>query len=114
LKKFIYIFLSVIVLLILACLSPTQHLISSTNHTVKPSIVAENEYVATNNFIITENSKHNYFPELPDFIFIILLNVIISTKFKNHIYSFIPLIKLLYFLFPIKYKSRYLVSFPFI
>jgi hypothetical protein len=102
----------VIVILMLAYLSPLQHLTQASSHSVNQYMAADTEFILTSSFLITEKSNHTDFPEMPSFIFILLLALIVQTNFKPHIHSFIPLMKRLYLLYPIKYQSRYLVQGP--
>jgi hypothetical protein len=112
LKKLISLCLTVIVFT-LVCLGAIQHPPSFTNDHVKQSIAADNEFLVTDNVVLIEKSKPKHFPAIPDyFIFILLLCLIIQTKLKKHICSFIHLLKHYYLLFPIKYESRYLVQSP--
>jgi hypothetical protein len=108
LKKIINIFLAVIVFT-LVCFSAIQHPSLFGNDDVKHSIAADNEFLVKDNILLIDKSNHKYFPVIPVFIFVLLLCLIIQSKFKKFIYSFIPLLKHLYLLFPIKYESRFLV-----
>jgi hypothetical protein len=110
-KKMLQLLL-VIIVLMLTCISPLQHLTSASSHSVNQYMAADTAFILTSNVLITEKSKHTDFPEMPNFIFILLLSLVIQTKLKPHIYSFIPLMKCLYLLYPIKYQSRYLVQGP--
>jgi hypothetical protein len=98
--------------LMLACISPHQQLTPASSHSVNQYMTADTEFILTSSILITEKSKHTEFPEMPNFIFILLLSLVIQTKLKPHIYSVIPLMKFLYLLYPIKYQSRYLVQSP--
>jgi hypothetical protein len=112
-KKILQLLLASIVLL-LVCISPLQqqHQTSTSNHSLNPYMAADNNFILASSFQITEKSKHTDFPEIPNFIFVLLLSLVVLTKLKPQIYSFIPLMKHLYLLYPIKYQSRYLVQGP--
>jgi hypothetical protein len=108
-KKLLHILL-VFLVLTLVYLSPLQRMTLNSNHSVDQYITADTEIILPSSFLPTDKSNHTDFPEMPSFIFILLLCLVVQTKVKPHIYSFIPLIKHLYLLHPIKFQSRYLNS----
>jgi hypothetical protein len=110
-KKLLHLLL-VFLVITLVYLSPLQRLSSAYSHSVNQYITADTEIILPSSLLLTDKSNHTDFPEMPSFIFILLLCLVVQTKVKPHIYSFIPLIKHLYFLHPIKYQSRYLSSSP--
>jgi hypothetical protein len=110
-KKLLHILL-VFLVITLVYLSPLQQQTSTTNQSVNQYVTAETEIILPGSFILADKSNHTDFPEMPSFIFILLLSLVVQTKVKPHIYSFTPLIKHLYFLHPIKFQSRYLSSSP--
>jgi hypothetical protein len=110
-KKMLQLLL-VIIVLMLAFISPHQHLSSAASDSVHQYTTTDTAFILTSNFLINEKSKHTNFPEMPNFIFILLLSLVLQSKLKPHFDSFIPLMKCLYLLYPIKYQSRYLVPDP--
>jgi hypothetical protein len=100
--------LFVFIVFILFCLIPIQtplHLVDHMNQTS----VHEDQQNATNITHLDEKSNHSFFPEIPNFIFVFLLSIPLQFKFIQHIRSFIPILKLAYLLFPVKYNSRYIL-----
>jgi hypothetical protein len=100
--------LFVFIVFILFCLIPIQtplHLVDHMNQTS----VLEDQHNAAEITHLDEKTNHSFFPAIPSFIFVFLLSIPHQFKFIQHIRSFIPILKLAYLLFPVKYNSRYIV-----
>jgi hypothetical protein len=105
--------LFVFIVFLLFCLIPIQHPLHLINPTNQASIL-EDTHIEHDTIVLDEKTNHNYFPEIPSFIFVFLILTPLLFKIIQHIHSIIPILKLAYLLFPVKYKSRYLVKSPFI
>jgi hypothetical protein len=104
--------LLVMLVLMFAYLSPLQHLTQASSDGASQYLATNSEVVLTSNVLISEKNNHTDFPQLPSFIFILLLILLVQSKFESYASSFIPLMKHLYLLYPIKYQSRFLVQDP--
>jgi hypothetical protein len=108
--------IKVLLLLILvfsACLSPVTLSNSPVQDLITQKTWADNSLSALE--IIPLNIKNNFpsnnLPFAISVLFIFLFALFPPrSNIKEHIVSFIPIIKILYVLYPIKYKSRYLVN----
>jgi hypothetical protein len=104
-----------LIIISLFCLLPLQ--ISTGVHThMDQPLLLDSEYISQDTAVFKENYK-----PAPIFVINILLSALITssllflrTQSRLFLYSFIPILKHIFLLFPIKFQSRYLALLSFI
>lgn len=101
------------VILIAACLCPLQHSTMEQGNTAQFTW-ANNNYSAGDIEPYTFKNSHLSFQTIPVILFIMFLLTLVPphARLKYHIRSFIPTLRLLYILNPVKYKTKFIRMIP--
>lgn len=103
----------VAVILIAACFCPLQHSTLEQGNTAQLTWV-NNNYSPAEIEPYTFKNSHPSFQSIPVILFIIFLLTLVPphARLKFHIRSFIPTLRLLYILNPVKYKTKFMRLIP--
>lgn len=104
-----------IILLCLACLSPLSH-VNATVHPQLPQYSWEENSISAmetgSNSIKTSSPSNGFSHAIVSLLILFFAFPPPKPQIKRYVTSIIPLLKILLILFPLKYKSKYLVSLP--
>lgn len=102
-----------VILIALCCLTIVQPPSGAETTTGQPMLL-DHSYIVEHTTFLKEQNSSISFPKILILYFILALSLIFHRfKMKRYVFSFIPILKHIFLLFPIKFESRYIVYVPF-